>query len=166
MDVFGVKDIILSSILSCMHGNMLISGQEMYFWLYWDSKYRLILNHSLMPQIVLKYPFYVRHCDAERNEERVKWSLPPVIPQHGKTVCWESQQKYLKGILKHLLFSSTLTFSILFNEHTLSVNCCPALWWAFSNTAGMMEVPASKEFLIWWRDTQMSKEVNKLREML
>lgn len=166
MDVFGVKDIILSSILSCMHGNMLISGLEMYFWLYWYSKYRLILSHSLMPQIALKYPFYVRHCDAERNEEKVKWSLPPVISRHGKTVCWESQQKYLKGILKHLLFSNTLTFSILFNEHTLSTNCVSSTVVGIQHTAGMMEIPASKEFLIWWGDTQMNKEVNKLREML
>lgn len=163
MDIFGVKDIILSSILSCVHGNMLISGHEMYFWLYLNTKCRLVLNRSLMPQIVLKYPFYVRHCNADRREEKDTWSLSPVISQHGKTVCWESQEKYLKSILKHLTFSNTFMFSILFDEHVLSTNSVSRTVVGIQHTAGMMEIPASEEFLIWWRDTQTNKEVNKLR---
>ena len=47
------------------------------------------------------------------------------LPSH--LIAWEDSvlrklEKYLKSILKHLTFSNTFTFSILFNEHVLSTN--------------------------------------------
>lgn len=148
-------------------GNMLISGHEMYFWLYLNTKCRLVLNRSLMPQIVLKYPFYVRHCNADsREKDSHMVTFPTVIsqqPPREKTVCWESQEKYLKSILKHLTFSNTFPFSFCLNEHVLSTNSVSRTVVDIQHAAGMMEIPASAEFLIWWRDTQTNKEVNKLR---
>lgn len=97
---------------------------------------------------------------------RRTWSLSPVISQHGKTVCWESQEKYLKSILKHLTFSNTFMFSILFDEHVLSTNSVSRTVVGIQHTAGMMEIPACEEFLIWWRDTKRNTKEVKQVEMM
>ena len=71
--------------------------------------------------------------------------------------------KDLKGILKHLMFSNTLTFSILFNEHTLSTSCVSSTVVGIQHTAGMREIPTSRVSNLTERYTneQKSKQVER-----
>lgn len=165
MGILGGEDIILPTALSCVHRTMFIFEYEMYFWLYWNTKYKLVLSHSLIPQILIKYLSCVR-LSNERSDKQKEHLVPAirVLTAWEKAVFRVSNNLWNVFLnLQYSLYHSHLSFCLTNVYWALTnIYCVSIIVLGTQHIAGKIKIPVLKKLVVWWRRhkiEQTSKQV-------